>query len=53
MIAKDAAGSYTIASINSMADVEVPGSSSTTAGTLLDQWAPNGGANQEWTFTPA
>ncbi|HEY3878406.1 MAG TPA: RICIN domain-containing protein [Trebonia sp.] len=41
-----------MASINSTADVEVPGSS-TTAGTLLDQWAPNGGANQEWTFTPA
>jgi hypothetical protein len=52
VIHQDSTGSYTIASINSTLDVEVPGSSG-TAGTLLDQGTPSGGANQEWTFSPA
>jgi hypothetical protein len=52
IIARDSAGSCTIASINSLDPVEVPGSS-TRAGTLLDQGAANGGASQQWTFTSA
>ena len=52
IIARDSAGSFTIASINSLDPIEVPGSS-TKAGTLLDQRPANGGANQEWTFSTA
>ena len=52
VISQDAAGSFTISSINSLDPVEVPGQS-TTAGTTLDQWQANGGTNQEWTFVPA
>jgi hypothetical protein len=42
-------GSCTIASLNSLDDLEVPGSSM-KPGTLLDQWDGNGGTNQEWRF---
>jgi hypothetical protein len=51
----DATGSYTSASntsyilrnMNSGLVVDVP-NNSTTAGTVLDQWSSNGGANQIW-----
>jgi endoglucanase len=49
-------GACTMSAINSMRDItspfpiEVPGSS-TTAGTLLDQGAPDSGTDQDWTFT--
>ena len=52
IVGQDAAGSYTISSINSMDPVEVPGQS-TAAGTTLDQWQATGGTNQDWTFLPA
>jgi hypothetical protein len=49
VIAKNAAGYYTIASINSMDPVQVPGSS-TTAGTKLNQGTAGSGTNQQWSF---
>jgi hypothetical protein len=48
-----ASGSYwTLLNANSGLVLDVPGGS-TSQGTQLDQWAANGGANQQWSFAPA
>lgn len=48
----DGTGSYNLYSANAPINLnllEVPGNS-TAQGTQLDQWAPNGGANQQWSI---
>ena len=52
VVAKNAAGFYTISSINSLDPVAVPGSS-TKAGTKLQQATPSTGTNQQWSFKAA
>ncbi|MEO8903388.1 MAG: RICIN domain-containing protein [Polyangiaceae bacterium] len=43
-------GTYTIVGLNSAMALDDPGSS-TAAGTQMDQWTVNNGANQKWTIT--
>ena len=43
-------GSYTFYNYHSGMVLEDPGNSTSTS-TRMDQWTPNGGANQKWTLT--